>query len=323
MKKLLFGLALILLCACIYAESVSTAQAESVARAQLQRLEVSGTLLPPRPLGEVDSPLAWIFGLQPQGYIVVAAADDLPPVLAYSFTSDFDPATDLWLAELITADLTFRQAGAGPAERSRYRRMWQNPISDRDDFQQWPPPGYSPSGGWLKTEWHQSAPYNADCPIDPVSGQRSVAGCPAVAMAQIVNYHQSLNGTRFSDADDYHHNYAGRNFWIDDDHAARDFPSWAELNSALDTLTTHYALQQATTSADAAALIWACGVAAEQVYTSEGSGTFAVSQAYAAFQRFGFSGSELLAATAPDLYTRMAQNVKDARPVHLAVVTPA
>ncbi|MCB5246492.1 MAG: thiol protease/hemagglutinin PrtT [Candidatus Cloacimonetes bacterium] len=323
MKRLIPGLALILLCATIYADPVSLARAESAARAQLQRLDGSGTLLPPRPLGEETSPLAWVFGLEPQGYIVVSAADDLPPVLAYSFTANFDPATDPWLAELISADLTFRQSGAGPDERDKYRQMWQNPFADRDDFEQWPPPGYSPSGGWIKTEWHQSAPYNADCPIDPVTGQRSVAGCPAVAMAQIVNYHQSLNGTRFTDADDYHHNYAGRNFWIDDDHAAQDFPSWAELNTALDTLTQHYAMQQATTSADAAALIWACGAAAEQVYTSSGSGTFAVSQAFNAFQRFGFDYCELLTASAPDLNFRMAQNIKDAQPVHLAVVTPA
>lgn len=323
MKRLIVGLALILLCAGILAKPVSPARARIAALAQLQRLDHGETLLPPRPLGEATSPLAWIFGLQPQGYIVVSAADELPPVLAYSFTSDFDGDGHPWLAELIAADLAFRAAGAAPEERSEYLQMWQNPVTDRDDFQQWPPPGYSPSGGWLKTEWHQSAPYNADCPVDPVTGQRSVAGCPAVAMAQIVNYHQSLNGTRFSDADDYHHNYAGRNFWIDDDHSARDFPSWPDLNTALDTLTTHYAYQQATTSADAAALIWACGVAAEQVYTSEGSGTFAVSQALSAFQRFGFDYCELLTASAPDLNSRMAQNIKDAQPVHLAVVTPA
>lgn len=323
MKRLIVGLTLILLCACVLAKPVSPARAESAARTQLQRLDRSETLLPPRPLGEATSPLAWIFGLQPQGYIVVSADDELPPVPAYSFTSDFDHGGNTWLAELIAADLAFRAAGSGPAERLESFQMWQNPVSYRDDFEQWPPPGYSPSGGWLKTEWHQSAPYNADCPIDPVSGQRSVAGCPAVAMAQIVNYHQSLNGTRFTDADDYHHNYAGRNFWIDNDHSARDFPSWPDLNTALDTLTTHYALQQATTSDDAAALIWACGVAAEQVYTSEGSGTFAVSQAFSAFQRFGFDFCELLTASALDLNSRMAQNIKDAQPVHLAVVTPA
>lgn len=322
MKKLIFGLALILICASILAEPVNSARAEEAVLAQLSRLDFGGTISSTQPLGDANSPLAWVFALQPQGYIVVSADDELPPVLAYALTSGFASGDNTWLAELVTADLEFRLAAADPAQREECRAMWQNLTASRAGFEQWPPAGYSPSGGWILTEWHQSAPYNADCPIDPVTEQRSAAGCPAVAMAQIVNYHQSLNGTRFDDADDYLHNYAGRVFKIDDDHAEHDFPSWQELNTSLDTLTHHYAYQQPTTSADAAALIWACGVAAKQVYTSEGSGTFAVNQAHAAYRRFGFDSCELFTPARPDLHERMAQNIKDALPVHLAVVTP-
>ncbi len=323
MKKYIFALALILVCASFLATPVDSVRAEDAARVRLARLDFSGTLSTPQPLGDQTSPLAWVFELRPQGYIVVCADDELPPVLAYSLTSEFGKASDPWLAELITADLDYRVSGSSATEREKCRQMWRDLSSSRAGFEQWPPQGYSDTEGWIETRWNQTAPYNADCPIDPVSGLRSYAGCPAVAMAQIVNFHQSLNGTRFNDADDYYHNYAGRAFQIDDDHAARDFPSWAELNTALDTLTHHYAYQQATTNADAAALIWACGVAARQVFSSEGSGTFAVSQAFEAFQRFGFDYCELFTPSRPDLLERMAQNVKDALPVHLAVVTPA
>ncbi len=49
--------------------------------------------------------------------------------------------------------------------------------------------------GLLETQWSQNAPYNNFCPIDLGSGVRSVAGCPAIAMAQIVNYHQTIKNT--------------------------------------------------------------------------------------------------------------------------------
>jgi hypothetical protein len=39
-------------------------------------------------------------------------------------------------------------------------------------------------------EWDQWPPYNNLCPIDPSTGLRSVTGCVATAMAQIMRYHQ-------------------------------------------------------------------------------------------------------------------------------------
>jgi TonB family protein len=65
-----------------------------------------------------------------------------------------------------------------------------------------------------------------------------VAGCPATAMAQVVNYYKTINETVFSDVeDDYYHSYAGRNYWIDNDYIAIDFPSFPDLNAYLDTVT--------------------------------------------------------------------------------------
>jgi hypothetical protein len=304
------------------AASVDLPEARQAASGFLNGLGYTGGIDLLRDLGE-DDPQAWVFELEPQGYVVVSASYDLPPVLAYSFTSLFAAPDGDLLADLLAADIANRLASRDPASVAKNRAAWDDIPAFRDGFQQWPPAGYSATEGWITTEWDQSAPYNNDCPIDPVTQQRSLAGCPAVAMAQIVNYHQCLNGTVFSDVDDYYHNYSGRTFWVDDDHALHDFPAWTELNSSLGDLTYHYSWMTGTTDADAAALVWACGAAAEQVYTSEGSGTFGVNQAFAAYQRFGFDGSELLAATAPDLYDRMAQNVRDGLPVHLAVVTPA
>ncbi len=76
--------------------------------------------------------------------------------------------------------------------------MKGNPISSGQGFEQWPPEGTTPTGGWLLTNWNQNAPYNNFCPLDLVNGGRSVAGCPAVAMAQILNYHNTTMDVQFT-----------------------------------------------------------------------------------------------------------------------------
>jgi hypothetical protein len=183
-------------------------------------------------------------------------------------------------------------------------------------FEQWPATG----DGWLKTNWTQSAPYNNLCPMDPVTGLRSYAGCPATAMAQIMNFHETSNNTRFDDTDDYYHNYAGRQYWIDDDCDAVGFACFPALNTCLDTLEAHYKASASLTAEDKAALTFACGVATRSVFTSQGSGTFGVDQAYDAYIRFGCSTVVLLDSTDADLYDRLKQNIKDTLPAHLAIV---
>jgi hypothetical protein len=159
--------------------------------------------------------------------------------------------------------------------------------------------------------------------MDLVTGVRSIAGCPAVAMAQIVNFHETTHGVHFTDDDDYYHQYAGRNFMIDDDFAVVDFPSFPMLNGYLDSIQINYNNGTPLNNRDKAAITFACGVAAKQVFTSSASGTFGVSQAYDAYQKFNFRQVCLLADSDTSLLSRMAQNVKDTLPVHLAVVDPA
>ena len=89
----------------------------------------------------------------------------------------------------------------------------------------------------LKSQWTQDYPYNQLCPRDPYySNAYSYAGCPAIAMGQIINYLQTTQETRFTDEDDYYHNYAGRQYYIDDDWDALKFPSFPQLNEYLDSI---------------------------------------------------------------------------------------
>ncbi len=284
-------------------------------------------------IGENGLPWFFIFVVEPKGFIVISADTDLPPVLAYSFDSDYTTGLneENVVIRFLKADVKKRLAALEFLPQKiigQRNQQWENLLAQKPDgsptkkFEQWPPEGTTSTGGWLETNWTQSAPYNNLCPMDPVTNLRSIAGCPAVAMAQIVNYYKTINGTTFTDADDYHHNYAGRNYWIDDDYEEIGFPSFPDLNLYLDTVSLCFSNQTNLKQNEQAALVFACGVAATQVYTSSASGTFGVNQAVEAYSKFGCTEAVFFNDGDTALYSTLSQNMKDARPAHLAVVDP-
>ena len=170
--------------------------------------------------------------------------------------------------------------------------------------------------------WNQTPPYNKFCPMDLSTSTRSYTGCPATAMSQILFYHRTVNGKRFEyRRDRYYHNYT-QDFWIDDASATYDFLDFDEVNVYLDSIDSKWAEGRELSSDDIAALNWACGIATKSVFSSSGSGTFGVDQAYDAFIRFGFSTAILLDSSYDDktIKTKMADNIKIGLPVHLATV---
>ena len=178
--------------------------------------------------------------------------------------------------------------------------------------------------GFLTSHWTQDFPYNQLCPRDPVNGYSySYAGCPAIAMGQIINYLRTTQDTRFFDDDDYAHHYAGRNYMIDDDWETLKFPSFPQLNALLDSVDATFQRDEQLPDYLAAAVVFACGTALTQVYTSEGSGTFYVDQAFEAYQRFGFTDCLLFREPDSVMYATLISNLKAGYPAHLAVENPA
>ncbi len=299
-KKSLFSLLAIMMPSVIFAQDITTEMVKKVVTAQIARS--GGNEFSIKNITAVkDENLICFYAaeLSPTGYVIVSADDELPPVIAYSFNNNLD-AEGTFL-RILKNDITKRLANTEniPAQKIKNRKMqWEALIHGTDKLlvvsQQWPPSGTTATGGWLETNWTQNSPYNQMCPIDPVTSSRSYVGCPATAMAQILNYHKTTNNTVFDDGDDYYHNYAGRTYDIDDDYSLHGFPSFPQLNVYLDTLNAHHLNNISPTNQDKAALSFACGVAATQVFTSEGSGTFSVNQALDAYHRFGCNTVELL-----------------------------
>lgn len=273
--------------------------------------------------------IAYIFDLIPTGYLVLSAEQKLPPIIAYSFKNYFRvPGNNINpLEDMLVSDLESRLKHLDKidmAKRQENKMSWELLISDNYHkalFEQWPPPGSTSTGGWLETNWKQSSPYNNMCPLDEVTGLRSIAGCPSIALAMIINFQKTLNGIQFSNEDDYYHSYAGRQYWIDDDAHEMEFPTFPELNEYFDSIEYKFSTYSMLNIDEITALIFSCGVAARQVYTSDVSGTFGVDQAYDAYMRFGYDDAVLVYDTDTSFYTQMKHNMIDGIPVHLAVLS--
>ena len=109
------------------------------------------------------------------GFVVVSGDDALPPVVGYSLDApvsgkELPPQLEGFLsAYSVYVDAT-RQGGV-PVPEARGTAAAYEAVSPL-----------------LTTKWGQGYPYNGLCP--DYDNDRAAAGCVAVAMAQIMNYHR-------------------------------------------------------------------------------------------------------------------------------------
>jgi hypothetical protein len=275
-----------------------------------------------------DKLLAYVFFGENRGYIIVSADKLLTPVISYSTTGHYQKESPL--ESLIRKDLSSRiknidtQSASAKEKIYASRKKLFSDNATKETINQWPEEGTTSTGGWTETTWNQTHPYNLFCPIKLSTQQRSLTGCPATAMAQILYYHKELNNTRFGSSDRYYHNYTQK-YWIDDAHDTYDFLSFSALNEYLESIEKKFQNSESLTTEDIAALSLAAGFACKSVYDPGGSGTFSVQQAYNAFIKFGFSEAVLLNESFSDdeIKEKMIDNIKQALPVHLAVVDNA
>ena len=112
---------------------------------------------------------------QQDGFVLVSGDDRFNAVLGYSDGSSYDEQT---MPENMRAWMQGYIAEMRYLESKGYRSA---PLSSAS-----PKAAISPL---LTTKWNQGAPFNNNCPIDNSTQQRSVTGCVATAMAQVINYH--------------------------------------------------------------------------------------------------------------------------------------
>lgn len=253
MKKVLTLVALLFLVNVLIALSVSYEQALKIAGHKLYVHEkMEFTIFEYFEIEDSNAiTLAYVFNLQPNGFIAISSDTDIYPVIGYSLLNNF---SDLDIPENIgyqylknDMKLRLEAISITSEELKRSNRiLWSSFLNgtyeqtkNRNNI--YPPEGYSPTDGWIDTQWHQGEPFYDFCPLDPENMQRCIVGCTATAMSQILHYHRWIGDAIFDDTDDYYSFYTSPSIHIDDEYLTLDFPSFPQLNSYLDDLKVAYA----------------------------------------------------------------------------------
>lgn len=160
-----------------------------------------------------------------KGFVIMAADDCVLPVLGYSASNKLDlnnmgPNTKLWFDEY-EKQIEWNIKNEYKAS-SEVTEMWKHLEKMLPEPQQAPAKvnTYN-TANLLTSTWGQSPYYNSQCPYDSNEGKRTITGCVATAMGQIMRYwgypvrgtgsktyYDSNYGTQSADFADTVFNYA-------------------------------------------------------------------------------------------------------------------
>ena len=281
MKKIYTLLAIGILCIhslSIEARSVQEASAiassfiqlrsESVPAKRIRQASQATTVSVPVELAytqlQTDSitPAVYVFNSENQGFVLVSAEDHARAILGYSDEGYFDendiPDNMLfWLqmyADEMAQKITHHQAMRLVAAQHNSTRLEAMKRKQSADTY----PTISPILG--NTVWGQDTPFNNYCPS--YNGQRTVTGCVATALSQIMYVHK--HPTRGKGSHSYTTTTKQLNVSANFGNTTYD---WANM-------IPNYKNSYTTTQANAVAtLMYHVGVAADMDYTVESSGT--------------------------------------------------
>lgn len=227
---------------------------------------VSAEDLVPMPLPTLPFLNVYTYGTE--GFVIVSADDCAIPVPAYSFDSPFpeelNPAVRYWL-EAYNAQIA---AAVELGLQSEPDSSWNTLLTATPPAE---PLTLVSIPAMLTTRWDQGNPYNRYCPFDTVLNERSVVGCVATAMAQLMKFwnHPSCGTGRHS----YYlgEGYASYAYGT----LSADFSNttyiWNYMPNSLSYISRSYEIDAV------AKLSYHCGVAVEMMYSPDASGAFTVS----------------------------------------------
>ena len=234
-----------------------------------------------------------------KGFAIVTAEDILPEIVGYSATGyiDSQSMSDGLKLFLESYSQYVEDIRKGVAIASDYSATRSSTL----------PAEVEPI---VKTQWNQPAPYNKYCPDD------CPAGCVAVAMGQIMNYHKWPNigtGASFT-------TYNGKAISVD---FSKSEYRWDLMKN------TTKELKEDEEAADAVAkLLFDCGIALKMNYSKNGSSAFNKNVPLALFNFFGYKHTTLV-YDSPDYYSskeewlvKMKQEIVDGRPIYYSASSP-
>ena len=258
-------------------------QSNATPTLRLQRAAAATTVTVPVKLAftqyQVDNttPAVFVFNSTSEGFVLVAAEDDARAVLGYSDEGTFDANNipenmQFWLQ--MYADEMRREA-KGERREAKGKVNRREAKGERREAVEESYPTISPILG--ETVWGQGEPFNNKCP--EINGERTVTGCVATAMSQIMYVHKYP--TKGIGSHSYTTETEGLTVSANFGNTTYD---WANMipNYKKDSYTTTQANAVAT-------LMHHVGVAADMDYTVEGSGAFSSPALAAMTEYFGYN----------------------------------
>jgi hypothetical protein len=290
-----------------------------------------------------DTLLARVYTVAPQGFVVVPVMKELAPVKIYSTSSSFDATAGSGPVQMVRENLIYQMRlfiqNYGSIDATQPTRG--NAIFTREERAQWdrfavdtktfsatlsstPRSPLTQVGPLVKSEWHQSEPFNLLCPMGD-SG-RCVVGCVATTMAQLMNYWKCP--TAGIGAHSYHWNgdqscqggshTPGADFSV----TLADPYDWANMR---DTVTM---ASPAATKAAVEELSWEAGVTVNMMYGScSGSGAYSNDVPGALISHFRYENSMInynrTAYTAAQWFSIIQTELNASRPIYYRITSHA
>ena len=243
--------------ACVASEFLSSKNTPAVRR--MQQAEKAEAVTAPVEIAytqmQVDNePAVYVFNGE-DGFVLVSAEDDARAILGYSDHGRFD-ATDMpenmqfWLQ--MYADELARYEANKPVLKAGQVSMHRAKRAATDSY-----PTITPILG--DVEWGQDEPYNNLCPT--VGGERSVTGCVATAISQIMYVHK------------YPIKGIGSKTYTTESHGLQLNVNFGATTYDWGNMLPYYKNNYNSTQANAVAtLMYHVGVAADMDYDPDGSG---------------------------------------------------
>ena len=243
--------------ACVASEFLSSKNTPAVRR--MQQAEKAEAVTTPVEIAytqmQVDNaPAVYVFNGE-DGFVLVSAEDDARAILGYSDHGRFD-ATDMpenmqfWLQ--MYADELARYEANKPVLKAGQVSMHRAKRAATDSY-----PTITPILG--DVEWGQDEPYNNLCPT--VGGERSVTGCVATAISQIMYVHK------------YPAKGIGSKTYTTESHGLQLNVNFGATTYDWGNMLPYYKNNYNSTQANAVAtLMYHVGVAADMDYDPDGSG---------------------------------------------------
>ena len=198
MKKVLLFIAalLLLVTPALKADDISLGKARAAAEMFFAQcgvdtragssLTLLGTDLTLDATRSAQAPAWYVFNRAEGGFVIISGTDAAMPVLGYSFEDSFGPLEEMpenlkdWM-DTYTEEINGRRTSGKPATKEELTR-WNDALTMTRTAE-------LPASIDLETaNWNQGSPYNRKCPYDSTNNKRTITGCTATAISEVMYY---------------------------------------------------------------------------------------------------------------------------------------